>query len=142
MIAQELETANEELQSTNEEYQSVNEELQSANEELETSKEELQSINEELQVLNVELNERNETLVDLNSDLVNLIDSTAIATLFLDEDLRIRRFTPSMLEIFSMLRAIRGGPSPILCLTSFVTDWQMTCGRFFTRSFRCAARSG
>jgi two-component system CheB/CheR fusion protein len=99
-LAELLETSNEELQSSNEEYQSVNEELQSTNEELETSKEELQSINEELTTLNAELNARNDNLVELNSDLTNLIDSTSIATLFLDKKLRIRRFTPSVRELF------------------------------------------
>ncbi len=109
-LAEELETSNEELQSANEEYQSVNEELQSSNEELETSKEELQSINEELATLNSELNARNETLVDLNSDLTNLIDSTSIATLFLDRELRIRRFTPATLEIFNVREGDQGRP--------------------------------
>lgn len=105
-----LETSNEELQSSNEEYQSVNEELQSTNEELETSKEELQSINEELTTLNAELNSRNDTLVDLTGDLTNLINSTSIATLFLDRDLRIRRFTPAVLSIFRVREGDQGRP--------------------------------
>ena len=109
-LTEELETANEELQSSNEEYQSVNEEFQSANEELETSKEELQSINEELATVNAELNVRNDSLVDVNSDLVNLIDSTSIATLFLDRDLRIKRFTPTVLEIFNVRDGDEGRP--------------------------------
>ncbi len=105
-----LETSNEELQASNEEYQSVNEELQSTNEELETSKEELQSINEELTTLNAELNARNDHLVELNNDLTNLIDSTSIATLFLDQKLRIRRFTPSVLNIFRVREGDQGRP--------------------------------
>lgn len=109
-VTEELETANEELQSSNEEYQSVNEELQSANEELETSKEELQSINEELQTVNAELATRNESLTDLNSDMANLIDSTSIATLFLDGDLRIKRFTPTILDLFNVRRGDEGRP--------------------------------
>ena len=109
-LSEELEAANEELQSSNEEYLSVNEELQSANEELETSKEELQSLNEELQTINAELNNRNETLVRSNSDLANLFDSTSIATLFLDRDMRIRRFTPRLLEIFSLRDGDEGRP--------------------------------
>ena len=109
-IAEELEAANEELQSSNEEYLSVNEELQSTNEELETSKEELQSLNEELQTINAELNHRNENLVRSNSDLANLFDSTSIATLFLDRDLRIRRFTPRLLEIFNLREGDEGRP--------------------------------
>jgi two-component system CheB/CheR fusion protein len=109
-IAEELEAANEELQSSNEEYLSVNEELQAANEELETSKEELQSLNEELQTINAELNHRNDNLVRSNSDLANLFDSTSIATLFLDRDLRIRRFTPHLLEIFNLREGDEGRP--------------------------------
>ncbi|CAH2603032.1 PAS domain S-box protein [Rhodovastum atsumiense] len=107
---EELEAANEELQSSNEEYLSVNEELQSTNEELETSKEELQSVNEELQTINAELNIRNDTLARSNSDLANLFDSTSIATLFLDKDLRIRRFTPRLLEIFKLREGDEGRP--------------------------------
>ena len=101
-ITEELETANEELQSSNEEFQSVNEELHSTVEELETSKEELSSINEELQTVNAELNNRADNLVRSNSDLVNLFDSTAIATLFLDNGSHIRRFTPAITEIFNV----------------------------------------
>lgn len=109
-VTEELEAANEELQSSNEEYLSVNEELQSANEELETSKEELQSLNEELQTINAELNNRNDSLVRSNSDLANLFDSTSIATLFLDRDLRIRRFTPRLLDIFNVREGDEGRP--------------------------------
>lgn len=98
----ELETANEEMKSANEEYQSVNEELQSSNEELETAKEEMQSVNEELQTINSEIAGKNERLTLLNSDLSNLIESTDIATLFLDESLRIRRFTRGVSEVFHL----------------------------------------
>jgi two-component system CheB/CheR fusion protein len=104
------ESINEELKSANEEYQSVNEELQSANEELETSKEEMQSINEELQVVNAEVNSKNDNLTRLNSDLRNLMDSTRIATLFLDRDMRIRSYTPSMTDLFHLREGDRGRP--------------------------------
>ncbi|MFC5525179.1 chemotaxis protein CheB [Rhodanobacter ginsengisoli] len=104
------ESVNEELKSANEEYQSVNEELQSANEELETSKEEMQSINEELQIVNAEANSKNETLTQLNSDLRNLLDSTQIATLFLDRDMRIGNYTPAMTELFHLREGDRGRP--------------------------------
>ena len=104
------ESATEELKSANEEYQSVNEELQSANEELETSKEEMQSVNEELHVVNAEANSKNETLTRLNSDLVNLMDSTQIATLFLDRNMHIRNFTPAIKELFSLRDGDRGRP--------------------------------
>ncbi len=101
-ITEELATANEELQSSNEEFQSVNEELHSTVEELETSKEELQSINEELHTVNAELSSRAESLQRSNSDLNNLFESTSVATLFLDSDLRIRRFTPTVSEVFNI----------------------------------------
>lgn len=109
-VTEELETANEELQSSNEEFQSVNEELHSTVEELETSKEELQSINEELQTVNAELNNRAESLVRSNSDLVNLFASTSVATLFLDNDLKIRRFTPTVADIFNVREGDEGRP--------------------------------
>jgi two-component system, chemotaxis family, CheB/CheR fusion protein len=105
-----LETANEELKSANEEYQSVNEEFQSTNEELESSKEELQSMNEELNTINGELYAKNEILAEANSDIKNLLDSTQIATLFLDDDLRIRNFTPALSEIFHVRAGDRGRP--------------------------------
>jgi two-component system, chemotaxis family, CheB/CheR fusion protein len=105
-----LETANEEMKSTAEEYQSVNEELQSSNEELETSKEEMQSINEELQTVNAELNAKNALLTQLNSDIRNLLDSTQIATVFLDADLRIKSYTPGMMAIFHVREADLGRP--------------------------------
>ncbi len=104
------ESVNEELKSANEEYQSVNEELQSSNEELETSKEEMQSINEELQIVNAEAHSKNETLTRLNSDLRNLMESTQIATLFLDRDLRIGSYTPAMTELFHLRDGDRGRP--------------------------------
>lgn len=106
----ELETYMEEAKSATEEMQSVNEELQSTNEELETSKEEMQSINEELQTLNGELESKNDLLARTNDDLQNLLDSTQIATLFLDPDLRIRNFTPAMAAIFHVREGDLGRP--------------------------------
>ncbi|MDQ3126097.1 MAG: PAS domain S-box protein [Pseudomonadota bacterium] len=105
-----LEAANEELKSASEEYQSVNEELQSSNEELETSKEEMQSINEELQTVNAEMSSKNEQLTRLNSDLKNFLDSTQIATVFLDEAVRIKAFTPAMTDLFHLRDTDRGRP--------------------------------
>jgi two-component system CheB/CheR fusion protein len=107
---EELETANEEFRSSNEELLSVNEELQSTNEELETSKEELQSVNEELQTVNNELSSKIEELDRANSDLNNLFQSTQIATIFLDKDLEIRNFTPTITKIFNLIPSDRGRP--------------------------------
>ncbi len=105
MTIKDLETSNEELKSSNEELQSTNEELQSTNEELETSKEELQSLNEESTTVNAELQSRIDELSQTNDDIKNLLNSTQIATLFLDTDLKIRRFTPQMTRIISLMPA-------------------------------------
>jgi two-component system, chemotaxis family, CheB/CheR fusion protein len=102
-IIDELEKANQDLKSANEELQSYNEEMQSTNEELETSKEELQSINEELTTINTELQNKNEELNRTNNDIHNLLDSTDIATILLDMDLCIRRFTPPVRQIYNLL---------------------------------------
>ncbi|MBV0892616.1 PAS domain S-box protein, partial [Paracoccus sp. Z118] len=107
---EELETTNEELKSSNEEYQSLNEELQSANEELETSKEELQSMNEELTTVNGELAHRVQELGRANSDLRNFLESTQIATLFLDANLRVMNFTPAIMDVFHLVEADEGRP--------------------------------
>jgi two-component system CheB/CheR fusion protein len=106
----ELESANEEMKSSNEEYQSVNEELQSSNEELETSKEEMQSINEELQTINAEMVSKNRQLTRLNSDIANLLESTEIATMFLDEHLRLKSFTRGVTDIFRVRETDIGRP--------------------------------
>ena len=100
--------SDEELKSINEEMLSMNEELQSANEELETSKEELQSVNEELHSVNAELSDKVDELDRSNNDVRNLLDSTQIATLFLDESLNIRTFTPAVSEVFRLLPGDRG----------------------------------
>jgi two-component system CheB/CheR fusion protein len=109
-IIEELETSNEELHSTNEELQSTNEELQSTNEELETSREELQSTNEELETVNAELQNKVDQLSDVNNDLNNLISSTGTATLFLDNDIRIKRFSRPLTNIFKLITTDIGRP--------------------------------
>ena len=106
----EQQATNEELKSTNEEMQSTNEELQSSNEELETSKEELQSLNEELVTVNAELQAKIEQLGDVKSDLKNLLDNVNVATIFLDEQLRIRRFTRDALKLFRLMSSDVGRP--------------------------------
>jgi two-component system CheB/CheR fusion protein len=93
---------NEELRAANEELQSLNEEYRSTTEELETSKEELQSMNEELQTINHQLKLKLEEVSHANSDLENLMAATEVATLFLDRDCRISRFTPRLTEIFNI----------------------------------------
>ncbi|MCB1956111.1 MAG: PAS domain-containing protein [Rhodocyclaceae bacterium] len=105
---EEIEGVNEALRGANEEVLSMNEELQSANEELETSKEELQSLNEELTTLNHQLVDRVAEQEVLNNDLENLLSSTDIATLFLDAELRIRRYTPRAVEMFALIQADLG----------------------------------
>jgi two-component system CheB/CheR fusion protein len=107
---EELETGSEELQSANEELLSTNEELQSANEELQTSREEQQSINEELTTVNLELVRKVEELDRVNSDLRNLFASMQIATLFLDGELRIKRFSPTATELLRVIESDVGRP--------------------------------
>ncbi|MEI7830115.1 MAG: CheR family methyltransferase [Prolixibacteraceae bacterium] len=109
-IREEMQTSQEELKSTNEELQSTNEELQSTNEELTTSKEEMQSLNEELLAVNAELEIKIGDFVQANNDMKNLLNSTEIATLFLDKELRIRRFTDSTTAIFKLRPADVGRP--------------------------------
>jgi two-component system CheB/CheR fusion protein len=107
---EEFETSKEEMKAANEELQSINEELRSTAEELETSKEELQSMNEELVTVNQENRNKVEELSRLTSNLQNLLSATDIATLFLDRELRIKRFTPQVNELFNILTSDRGRP--------------------------------
>ncbi|MEO6193654.1 MAG: chemotaxis protein CheB [Thermoanaerobaculia bacterium] len=107
---EELESSNEELVSSNEELLSMNEELQSANEELQTSKEELQSVNEELETVNAELKKKLDELDRANGDLQNLFQSTRLATVFVDRELRIKKFTPAAVEVFRLIDGDVGRP--------------------------------
>ncbi|MCG5481556.1 MAG: PAS domain-containing protein [Ensifer alkalisoli] len=105
---EESEAANEELRAANEELQSMNEEYRSTAEELETSKEELQSINEELQTVNNELKLKLESISRAHSDLQNLMAATDVATLFVNQSLRIKRFTPRLMDIFNVTQNDEG----------------------------------
>ncbi|MGV3664123.1 MAG: chemotaxis protein CheB [Prosthecobacter sp.] len=107
---EQYEASTEEMKASNEELQAMNEELRSATEELETSREELQSINEELTTVNAEMKSKVEELANANSDLQNLMASTAIATVFLDRELAITRYTPSAVELFHLIPTDIGRP--------------------------------
>lgn len=107
---EELETSNEELKSSNEEMQSVNEELQSTNEELETSKEELQSVNEELATVNTELQTKVLDLSRANNDMNNLLAGTGVGTIFVDFQMLIQRFTPSVTQVINLILTDVGRP--------------------------------
>ncbi|MEY3447346.1 MAG: hypothetical protein RIR45_2101 [Pseudomonadota bacterium] len=127
---EQLESSNEELKSSNEEMQSVNEELQSTNEELETSKEELQSLNEELATVNSELHTKVTDLSRLNNDMNNLLAGTGIATVFVDLQLRILRFTPTATQIINLIQSDIGRPvghivSNLVGYDSLVSDAQV-----------------
>ena len=117
---EEMQTTQEELRSANEELQSTNEELQSTNEELMISKEEMQSLNEELQTVNTELQTKADEQALASNDLKNLLDSTDIATLFLDRDLNVRRFTPQATKIIKLIPSDVG--RPITDLVSELND--------------------
>ncbi|NGP75656.1 GAF domain-containing protein [Balneolaceae bacterium YR4-1] len=107
---EEYETSNEELQASNEELQSMNEELRSTTEQLETSKEELQSVNEELKSVNTELEHKIEKLNEANSNLKNLMESTDIATLFIDSNNRLQFYTSSATDLFNLIASDTGRP--------------------------------
>tara|TARA_R110001583_G_scaffold30706_3_gene105797 strand:- start:23095 stop:25713 length:2619 start_codon:yes stop_codon:yes gene_type:complete len=109
-LREQMKSSQEELKSANEELQSANEELQSTNEELTTSKEEMQSMNEELQTVNIELQSKIDDLSWVNNDMENLLNSTEIATVFLDNGLHIRRFTNYATHLFKLIQSDLGRP--------------------------------
>ena len=116
-LREEMQTSQEEVKSASEELQSTNEELQSTNEELTTSKEEMQSLNEELQTVNVELQSKVDELSCANNDMKNLLNSTDMATVFLDNALHVRRFTTQATRLFKLIASDVGRP-----LSDIVTD--------------------
>jgi two-component system, chemotaxis family, CheB/CheR fusion protein len=116
----ELEIANEEQKAINQEAMSANEEFQSTNEELMTSREELQSLNEELTALNSQLQETLERQRSTSNDLQNILDSSGVATLFLDSELKIRFFTPAAKSLFRVIATDIG--RPLADLTPLAAD--------------------
>lgn len=116
-LREEMQASQEELKSANEELQSTNEELQSTNEELTTSKEEMQSLNEELQTVNAELQSKVDELSSASNDMNNLLNSTDMATVFLDNKLHVRRFTTQATRVFKLIPGDVGRP-----LSDIVTD--------------------
>ena len=107
---EEMQSSQEELKSTNEELQSTNEELQSTNEELTTSREEMQSMNEELQTVNAEQQSKMDEMSWINNDMRNLLNSTQIITVFLDNELHVRRFTTGAEKLFNLIPSDVGRP--------------------------------
>lgn len=122
-----LECANEEKMCSLEEMQAINEELQSTNEELETSREEVQSINEELASTNVELQTKFEELVTTNTDLNNLLECTGVGTLFVDLELKIRRFNPDVSKILNLIPGDLGRPMGHIT-SNLATSGDLTAG--------------
>jgi two-component system CheB/CheR fusion protein len=144
---EELESSNEELKSSNEEMQSVNEELQSTNEELETSKEELQSVNEELATVNTELHTKVTDLSRANNDMNNLLAGTGIATVFVDHQRRILRFTPTAAEIINLIPGDVGRPvghlvANLVGYASLVGDVQAVLDTLVTREVELQTTAG
>ena len=107
---EDLQTSVEEIETSNEELQAANEELLASNEELQSTNEELQSVNEEINTVNAENIQKMEDLAALNSDMNNLLKSTDIGVIFLDRDLKIRKFTPAIQKHFSLIHNDLGRP--------------------------------
>lgn len=144
---EEMETSSEELKSSNEEMQSVNEELQSANEELETSKEELQSINEELNTVNSELQQKVSELSQANNDMNNLLAGTGVGTVFVDQRLNIRRFTPTVTQVINLIQTDVGRPvghilSNLVGYDSLLMDTQEVLNNLIPKELEVQTKGG
>jgi len=118
-----LQSTIEELETTNEEQQSTHEELIASNEELQSTNEELHSVNEELHTVNAEYQSKIQELTRLNNDLDNLLDNIDIGVIFLDRDLRIRKFTPAVRPAFNLLSNDIG--RPIVHLSHTLEDFDL-----------------
>ncbi len=143
----ELERSNEEFKSFNEELQSVNEELQSTNEELETSKEEMQSVNEELATVNTELQTKLSELSRVNNDISNLLAGTGIATVFVNYQLCILRFTPAAAKIIRLIPGDKGRPvdhivSNLIGYDQLTADIQAVLDTLVTKEFEVQTTDG
>jgi two-component system CheB/CheR fusion protein len=79
----------------------------------------MQSLNEELQTVNIELQSKIAEYMVASNDMKNLLNSTDIATLFLDKELNIRRFTDTITKLFKLRPTDIGRP-----FTDMVTDLQ------------------
>lgn len=134
---QELNKALEEAETSNEELQASNEELLASNEELQSTNEELQSVNEELHSINAEHIEKMEDLAMLNADMDNLLDSTRIGTVFLDENLIIRKFTPAVREHFHLMKQDIGRP-----IENFVSSFSISSERTLADNARNVMKTG
>ncbi|AMR32263.1 chemotaxis protein [Mucilaginibacter sp. PAMC 26640] len=141
-----LQMAVEEMETTNEELQSSNEELLSANEELQSGNEELQSLNEELHTLNTEHQLKIRELVELNDDLDNYFRSTAIGQIFIDANLRIRKFNPAAVKLINLIEADIGRPinhiSNNILLDNLVNDLHTVLGKGKMIEKEVALKSG
>lgn len=133
----ELSNALEEAETSNEELQASNEELLASNEELQSTNEELQSVNEELHSINAEHIEKMEDLAMLNADMDNLLDSTRIGTVFLDQNLIIRKFTPAIREHFHLMKHDIGRP-----IENFVSSFSISNERTLADNARNVMKSG
>jgi len=143
---EDMQSSAEELHSANEEFQSANEELQSTNEELTTAQEETQSMNEELQTLNHELQAKVDDLTRVSNDMKNLLESTDIATLFLDAKLRVRLFTAGSSQIFRLIPSDVKRPiadfASALDYPALVADAQEVLRTLTVHEQRAASRDG